>query len=61
MVTHHQIIAQLMGNEIAESLIRHLAHIQSVERGEIHQPGGGLQQEVTEEAWAEILFRRLAE
>ena len=33
MVTDHQIIAQLMGNKIAEALIRHLAHIQPVERG----------------------------
>lgn len=61
MVTDHQIIAQLMGNKIAEALIRHLAHIQPVERGEIHQPGVGLQQEVTEEARAQILLWRLAE
>ena len=61
MVADHQIIAQLVGNEMAKGLIRHLAHIQPVQRGEIHQIGGRLQQEVAEEARAQILLRRLAE
>ncbi len=46
---------------MAKGLIRHLAHIQPVQRCQIHQLGGRLQQEVAEEARAQILLRCLAE